>query len=205
MRVNLGPTFLLLMAACTGLPFFGRQSPPSPDTGTTKDADAGRTTEDVQVPSRVVLEIQDIQYDGLTLSGRILISPEVGKLRLDKRLLPTIDVNIGRVSSCISGQPVTFIRADAFAPLADPEDLLILDPGYWYGASVRLRLFSEHFTGLGPECIDADLSLLSFDGEPVALQRIRALRTLPRTMDGGMGHGVREQESLPQWGDPHLG
>ncbi len=93
MRVNLGPTSLLLRAACTGLPFFGRQSPPSPDTGITKDAE--RTTESAQVPSRVILEIQDIH--------------------LGKRLLPTIDVNIGRVSSCISGRPVTFIRADAFS------------------------------------------------------------------------------------------
>lgn len=170
-RPKLGSATLLLMTACTGFPFFWRQ-------------DAGSTGE--QVPPRAILSVQDVQYDGLSLSGRVLVSPEGGQLRLDKRLLPTLHVNVERISNCVEGQPVTSIRADALAPLTRPEHLLLLDPGYWYGTTVRFRLFSEHFTGLGPECIEADLSLLSFDGAPVARQRIRAQRPLPQAMDGGL-------------------
>jgi hypothetical protein len=36
---------------------------------------------------RARLELQDIRYDGWTLSGRLLVSPEEGRLRLDKRLI----------------------------------------------------------------------------------------------------------------------
>jgi len=180
-RFKLGSVSLLLMTACTGFPFFWRQSP-SPDTGATQEAGSTGT----QVPPHVILAVQDVHYDGLSLSGRILVSPEGDPLRLDKRLLPTRHVNVERVSNCVEGQPVTTIRADAIAPLAGPEHLLLLSPGYWYGTTVRFRLFSEHFTGLGPECIEADLSLLSFDGEPIARQHIRAQRSLPQTVDGGL-------------------
>lgn len=183
-RPTLGAASLLLMAACTGLPFFNRESPSSQGAGA--NADAGSAIESLEAPPPTLLEVQDIQYDGLNLSGRVLLSPVSGMLRLDRRLLPTIHVNVGRVSSCTPGQPVTSVRADALAPLTRPEHLLLLEPGYWYGTEVRFRLFSEHFTGLGPECIEADLSVLSFDGRPVASKSIRARRPLPETSDGGM-------------------
>ena len=189
-RLKLGSAFLLLMAACTGFPFFWGQPPSSPGRGTIKDA--GST--DGGAPPRAMMEIEDIQYDGWTLSGRVLVSPEVGQLRLDRRLIPTIHVEIRRVSECERGS-VTSIRADLIAPLACPEDLLVLEPGYWYGKTVRFKLFSEYFTGIGPECVQADISLLSFDGRLVASQRIRAVRPPTQSMDGGMemDGGVREE------------
>ncbi len=180
----LGAASLLLLAACTGLPFFKWESPSPPGAGA--NGDAGSAVEGLEAPPPTLLEVQDIHYDGLNLSGRVLISPVSGLLRLDRRLLPTIHVNVGRVSNCIPGQPVTSIRTDALAPLTRPEHLLLLEPGYWYGTEVRFRLFSEHFTGLGPECIETNVSVLSFDGQPVASKSIRALRALPETSDGGM-------------------
>jgi hypothetical protein len=178
-RLKLGFASLLLMAACTGFPFFGRKPPSSPDRGTIQDA--GHM--DARIPPRTMMEIQDIQYDGWTLSGRVLVSPEEGQLRLDRRLIPTIHVEIRRVSECEHGS-VTSIRGDLIAPRARPEDLLVLEPGYWYGTTVRFKLFSEYFTGLGPECVQADIILLSFDGKRVARQRIRAVRP-PQATDGG--------------------
>jgi len=186
-RLKLGSAALLVMTACTSFPFFWRQSRPSPDMAASLEAgDAG-----AQPPPPVALAIQDIQYDGVLLSGRVLVSPEGSPLRLDKRLLPTLHVNLEHVSNCVEGQPLTTIRADALAPLARPEHLLLLAPGYWYGTTVRFRLFSEHFTGLGPECIEADLSLLSFDGVPVARQHIRAHRPPPQAVDGGPPEATR--------------
>jgi hypothetical protein len=131
------------------------------------------------------MEIQDIQYDGWSLSGRVLVSPETGPLRLDKRLVSWFDVEITRVSDCERGS-VMSIHADVFPPLARAENLLILEPGYWYGARVRFGLFNEHFTGLGPECMEADVILLSFDRRRVARQRIRAVRPPVPATDGGV-------------------
>lgn len=202
MRVNwlkLGPvSLLLLLVACSGFPFFGRQSSSSQDREANKNVGGA----DVQVPPRTVMEIQDIRYDGWTLSARVLISPETDPLRLDRRLIPSIDVDITRVSECEHGS-VPSIHADVFAPLARSENLMVLNPGYWYGTTVRFGLFDEHLTGLGPECVEADISLRSFDHELVARQRIRAVR--PASVDGGTQEdgGTPEEPALsPDAGAP---
>lgn len=175
-RLTLGAASLLLLAACTGFPFFGRKSSSSPGRGAIED----------KAPPRVVMELQDIQYDGWTLSSRLLVSPETGPLRLDKRLLSWSDVEITRVADCKHGS-VMAAHADGFRLRDRAEYLLILEPGYWYGATVRFGLFDEHFTGLGPECVEADIILLSFDGKRVASQHIRAERPpVPEISDGGI-------------------
>jgi hypothetical protein len=176
-RLELGAASLFLMAACTGFPFFGRKSP-SPSGRAAIEADA-------QVPPRVRLEVQDIQYDGWTLSARVLVSPESGALRLDRRFIPELDVELWGVSDCKSGA-VGAIRADVIAPRARPEDLLVLEPGFWFGRTVHFRPFAEHITPFGPECVEAYVRLFSFDGKPVARQLIRAVRPPPQALDGGM-------------------
>jgi hypothetical protein len=199
-RFRLGAAFLLLLAACTGLPFFGRKSPSSPHREASRDGAATKS----KLPPRSVMEIQDIQYDGWTLSGRLLVSPETGSLRLDRRLVTWGDVEIKHVSACEHGS-VMAMHADVFSPLPSSEDLLVLNPGYWYGKTVRFKLFSEHFTGLGPECVEADIILLSFDGMRVARQRIRAVRPSTPSMNGGtqLDGGTQEEPRLaPDAGSP---
>lgn len=65
------------------------------------------------------------------------------------------------------------------------EALLLLVPGYWYGSTVRFKLFSERFTGLGPECIEVELTVFSFEGKPLASTRVRA--EWPAASGGGAG------------------
>ena len=175
-RLELGAASLLLMAACTGFPFFGRKSPPP---------DREAITADAQVPPRVTLEVQDIQYDGLNLSARVLVSPESGPLRLNRQLVPTIHVELWGVSDCKYGA-VSSITPDVFSSRPHPEDLLVLEPGYWYVRTVHFGPFDEHLTGLGPECVEAYIRLFSFDGKPVARQRIRAERPPTQGVDGGV-------------------
>lgn len=181
-RLTIGAALLVVLTACTGFPFFGRRAPSSSDCEAIRKA----WTEGTQAPPRTLLEVQDIQYDGLHLSGRILVSPEDGRLCLDRRLIPYIHVEVMSVSDCKHGA-VASIRVDAIAPRARPEDLLVLEPGFWYGRTVRFWLFDEHLGGgLGPECIEAELYLRS-GGRTVARQRIRAERPpVPAAPDGGV-------------------
>jgi hypothetical protein len=172
-RTGLGLASLVVTAACAGLPFW------------TQD-DAKLATDDTQIPPRVRVEFQDVQYDGLVLSGRVLISPEEKSLRLNKRFLPDIQ----SVADC-ARQPHARLIMDYFGSMPSAEDLLVLEPGYWYGRTVRFVLFSEHFTGIGPECIDAQLLISSFDGKRVASVPIRAVGPPRPERDGGVPEGLR--------------
>jgi hypothetical protein len=129
------------------------------------------------------LEAQAVHYDGEFFSGRLLLGVEAGVVHLDRRLMPRSDIHVNAVFECRSGAPVPFIMADALTPAASQEDLLTLTPGYWYGSTVRFKLFSERFTGLGPECIEAELTVFSFEGKPLASTRVRAERL---SKDGGV-------------------
>jgi hypothetical protein len=130
--------------------------------------------------------MQDIRYDGQTLSGRILVGAVKGDIRLDRRLISSASVNVDSVSDCMTGSPVTFLMVDGFPPAPRDEDLLILKPGYWYGTEVRFPIFSERFMGrAGPDCIEADVSLLSYRGEPVGRVHIRAVRSLQSPSSAG--------------------
>ncbi|KFE65291.1 hypothetical protein DB31_1407 [Hyalangium minutum] len=80
---------------------------------------------------------------------------------------------------------------DSFGAKPGPDDLLILSPGDWYGRTVRFTLFSEYFTGIGPECIDAQLLVSSFDGALIASVPIRAVRPPVPETDGGVPEGLR--------------
>lgn len=176
--LRLGLASLLLLVACSGFPFFGKRAPPSTRRGAVSDAG-------IQLPSRVMMEVQDIQYDGYVFSARVLVSPEGGSLRLDRRLIPSIGVGIGLVADCERGS-VPSIHFDVISAPNRAENLMVLEPGYWYGRTVHFGLFDDHLTGIGPECVEATLRLHSVDGV-VVRERIRAVR--PPSPDGGTRKG----------------
>jgi hypothetical protein len=74
---------------------------------------------------------------------------------------------------------------DFFPPQVSEEDILILEPGFWYGGEVRFLLFAEELTGMGPKCIEFELQLLSFDRKLVGFIFARATRALQQSTDGG--------------------
>ncbi|KFA92899.1 hypothetical protein Q664_12280 [Archangium violaceum Cb vi76] len=129
------------------------------------------------------MEVQDIQYDGFKISARILVSPEGGSLRLDRRLIPSVDVSIGLFADCERGTVPSIHTERFFPPQNRAENLMVLEPGYWYGTTVHFMPFDDHFTGIGPECVEATLRLHAFDGGVVVRERIRAVR--PPSPDGG--------------------
>jgi hypothetical protein len=190
-QLKLAPALVLVLAACTGFPLFWKKEAHS-------DAKHAGDTQVEQASPHVTLEVDEIRYDGEVLSGRLLIGVESGEVHLDKRLVSRAHVHVNSVVECNSGAPVAFIMADALPPPARQEDLLILDPGYWYGTTVRFKLFSERFTGLGPECIEAQFTVFSFEGKALASSRIRAVR-IAVAPDGGISG---DPSSTPDAGSP---
>ncbi len=177
-RLFLAGVALLAMSACSGFPFIGSQ----------ENHCSRKRSSLIQKPyafSRAKLELQDIHYDGKYFAGRLLISPMDGPLPLDNRIISTVDVDVDSVRECSTGERVKHMVMDILPPRTCEEDVLILEPGYWYGGEVRFPLFSEEFTGPGPECIEVGLSLLSFDRKFVGHVFVRATRTRQQSMDGG--------------------
>ena len=175
--LKLIPGGFLLMAACAGFPLPWRTEA-SPQ-------ELGEASESEKTPGRVRLEFQDVRYDGETLSGRLLIGVEEGRLRLNRQLHPDLQVEVRSPVDCHTGLPVRFIVWDGFPPRLK-EHLLILDKGYWFGRTVDFSLFDERLTGAGPECLKAELWLFSFDGAVAARQEIRAERSPQQPVDAGM-------------------
>jgi hypothetical protein len=186
-RLFLAGVGLLALAACSGFPFFGTRGPQKNRCSSERSSLVQKS----YASSRATLELHDVRYDGEYLVGRLLISPVDGPLLLDKRIISTVDVDVDSVRECSTGERVKHVVMDILPPRMCEEDVLVLEPGYWYGGEVRFPLFAEEFTGLGPECIEVGLSLLSFDRKFVGHVFARATRTLHQSMDGGtLGDGV---------------
>ncbi len=179
-RLILVSLAVLALAACSGLPFFGKRA-----THQARCSDkASKLADDARDYSRANLEVHDIRYDGRYLFGRLLISPVGGPLRLDRRLIATKDVDVESVRDCSTGERINHMKVDIVPPGTCEEDALILEPGYWYGGEVRFALFSPEFTGMGPECIEVGFALLSFDRKFVGHTFARATRALAQSVDG---------------------
>lgn len=164
---------LLAATACRGFPL-----PWGSEAGTADEAEA---------PPRTELLLQDIRYDGQTLSGRLLLSPLEGRLRLDKRLIESATLTTKSVTDCATRRPVEFMVMDVFVKHPQPEDVLILEPGYWYGKDIQLPLFAEAPDGgRGPECIDAELQVHALGGKTAARLQVRVERAARSPADAGL-------------------
>jgi hypothetical protein len=182
--LKLAPLFCMLgVTACQGFPLFWKRDVQASLENSECTSQGGGVLPQDALPGK--LELADVRYDGETLSGRLLVTPVTHGLRLDKRLISYSHINVSAVSACGTGELVPFVIWDAVPPQAREKDLLILECGYWYGTTMSYKLFIERVKGLGPECIDVQLVLLSFDGKPVASQHVQVTRTHLPPVDGG--------------------
>jgi hypothetical protein len=165
---------LLLATACTGFPFWRANAP--------------REAADDVTPAQVKTEVQDIRFDGYDLTGRFMIGVLEDSIRLDKRLVEEVSVNLDSVKDCATGQAVSVLIADRFPPPATHEDLLILERGYWYGADVYFPLFIERpGSQPGPECIEISLVLRSFGGQVLSHTRAQVHREARPSLEPDAG------------------
>lgn len=162
---------LLLLVSCKGLPFFvwARTSP--------LESMSKEAVGDAAPPVRAHVELQDVRYDGQTLTGRLLITAEKGRLLLDRRLIESVYLTTESISDCGTGQALPFVIMDVLASRPREEDILVLESGYWYGKDVSIPLFTESLSQqFQPACIDAEFNFHALGGETAARLRVRAER-----------------------------
>lgn len=175
--LSLALPLLLMMVACKSLPFFSGAEAASAQEST---PDGGAAF------SRATLEAQDISYDGEALSARFLVSPVGGSLRIDTRFIDTIALSVDSVVDCATGKDLSYIIMDVYAPRLREEDILILEPGFWYGKQVRLPLFGERATGEpSPACFEAEIIYHALDVKNAARVRVRAEQPRAHSPDAG--------------------
>jgi hypothetical protein len=177
---------LLLLMACRGFPF--GQVRPSSETG--KSPCAIGAERGGMSRGSANLELRDVHYDGETLEGTLLIGAVGGSLCFDKRLITGWDVTLDWVWDCTQeiSNPVASLTIHTFPRPSSDGEVMILEPGYWYGGPIQMPLFmSEHAPGKrNPDCVEVSLSLLPLEGGPAGRVRVRAWRDSRQPLDSGL-------------------
>lgn len=174
------------LTACSGFPF-GRTST-RPETGESLCSRDGPLRS--ASPGRTELELRNVRYTGDTLEGTLLIGAVEGSLCLDRRLIFGWDVEVYGVWECSSEirAPVGYLNIHPFQRPPSEGHVLLLEPGYWYGAPIRIPLFmSEQPSGeRNPDCVEVDLSLVTLGNRTAGSVRVQARRDPPASADGGV-------------------
>jgi hypothetical protein len=136
-----------------------------------------------------IAEFQVISYDGQTIKGRILLGATIDPLVVDGRLnlYGDVDIDVRTLQACGKKDPVGYIQYDVSPLPPRPDQIVTIRPGYWYGRTVNYWLFHKKVTGLGPECLEAELVVRALDGRDAAKIPIHVVRTDKPTPspDGG--------------------
>jgi hypothetical protein len=183
--LTLALSALLLLAACTGFPFWGRAAPDHQKAKSVYETGSNDGGAESQALARV--ELENAHYDGRMLKGRLLVGASDRSLALDKRIIESIYLTTESVLNCATGQKVGFVVMDVYAQRPREEDILILEPGYWYGKDVSILLFSEEPLGQStPPCIEAEFAFRAMGGKAAAILRVRAMRDAQAVPDAGV-------------------
>jgi len=145
------------------------------------------------------VEVDQIAFDGEDLHFRLLVSAHDGGIVLDRRLIPSIGVDLHEVSAC-DGGPMPFPHY-IFDFIPDPlrsSDLLSIRAGEWFGARNDYPIFIAGKDGGDvPSCVDATflLHLESAANTPVSF-RVMGARSAPEA-DAGLPGGDSAPEPEP--------
>ncbi len=112
------------------------------------------------------------------------MTAEEGNVLLDKRLIESIVLTTESVVECETGRRLSFLEMDVLARLPRDEDLLLLEPGYWYGKDVRIPLFTPGLNGPEVACIEAELTFHPREGGAASL-RVRGELSASAMGDAG--------------------
>ena len=124
-----------------------------------------------------VAELQVTSYDGETIKGRFLLGATVDPVIIDRHLVESGNVELTSLRACGKKDRVPHVEFDMVLPPLQPDDIIAIRPGYWYGKNLSYWLFIEKRTGLGPECLEAELVVRALDGREAARIPIHVIRT----------------------------
>lgn len=108
-----------------------------------------------------IVTVDRASFDGENLTGRLLItSDDAGYVVIDRRLSAHAIIVVDDVFDCDAGSPAAHIQADSVITSPRPEDLLSIEPGYWFGADFLLLVYAEDIMKKPPpECLEALLAV----------------------------------------------
>lgn len=122
-----------------------------------------------------IAEFRLISYDTSRFSGRVLIGATIDTLVIDGRLLANSSVELEKTRACGTTEVREHYVMDSFF-YPRPNQIVTLHKGYWHGSDVYFILWDKE-TGLGPDCLEADLVLNVLDGREAARLPIKVVRT----------------------------
>ncbi|WP_434384874.1 hypothetical protein [Melittangium boletus] len=161
-----------MLTGCTGFPFFWRGEAKRP-------LESGATTTRQGDFTQATLEWKTLSFDGETLKGRLLIGSTKEALLVDTRIIEPISLALDDVVACDTGRALGYVVMDVMAPARQPEHVLKLVPGTWYGKDVSLFLFMDSPGQVLPQCFRAELVYRSIDVVNAGRINIRAEREPP--------------------------
>ena len=136
--------------ACATLPRTSERTSPEP----AKTAARGPT---LGCSESLRLEIQNAEFDGRSVSLRLLAGASGRPIELPRRFVLHKSVVVDDVLDCSTNHHIPFLVFDDFRG-PDAEEVVRIDEKYWYGADLRFLLFGPDAPSF-PECIRLGLQL----------------------------------------------
>lgn len=88
-------------------------------------------------------QVDEIRFDGVSVSLRLLVGASSGVVAIDRRLVENVHFTINEVRSCSDGTFIRYVMEDYFPSPPASDDVLLLDPGYWYGSNLKFTVFKQ--------------------------------------------------------------
>ena len=124
-----------------------------------------------------MIEFSIGSYNGETLKGRILVGATVDPLVIDGRLMSWVNVELKDIRACDKKDPLKYYLTDSHVLRATPDEIVTIQPGYWYGAKLHFFLFDKELLEVLPDCFEANLRVRAMDRRIAAALPIRVNRT----------------------------
>lgn len=156
-------SFLLITSACGST--LGRALPEDREVRSAKRRIAGG-----------VAELHVISFDTRKLKARVLIGATIEPVVMDRRMVPWSDLELKKIRACDTKARLKHWRWDAAIGPPEPEDIITVPQGYWWGADVLFLLFDKSKTP-EPDCFEAELVVLDNDRRIAATLPIHVERT----------------------------
>lgn len=133
-----------------------------------------------------IAEFSITSFDGRTLEGRLLLGATAEAFKLDGRLAEDVDIELRKVRECGTNKSLEYYQFDMVMQAPQPDEIVMVRPGYWYGINASFLLFGDKIKAPKPDCFEAELWVWSLERRSVLKHPIRAERTdKPRTAPAG--------------------